>query len=120
MTIVPATAELLAQYYGEPSKKSVRGIVALKDGRPVAVCAAEMGPMCWKAFMDWKPEMRPFGFAQRRILVKGFRRMLQMLGTSLPIQALCDTEIPDASKLLEHLGFQRMVGDVYEWRRSWQ
>lgn len=117
MNLVPATRELLEEFYGEPCNKSVRGIVALKDGKPVAACIAEMDDTCWKMLMDWKPELRPFGFAEKRVLVSGFRRMLKMLG-GLPIQAFCDLQYEGADKLLEHLGFHRMEGEVYEWRRS--
>lgn len=100
--IVQATPELIGAYYGKKPPHSLRGYVALLDGRPVGVAGIYYEDNRPVAFSDMLPELR----AYRRVLVRGVRLVEQMMDrTALPVSAVINEGEPTAPDLLKRLGF---------------
>lgn len=101
--IVPATRDLLAQIGIEQLPRTVEAFVALQDERPVACAGVYLDGQRMVAFSHLTPEVR----ADRRVIVAGYRRMIEIAaGRGLPLHATPDPTVPGSEALLEHMGFQ--------------
>jgi hypothetical protein len=98
-----ATQELAEKYYGEKPQISFRGIVAVKDGEPIAIGGAYRVGKAWYAFSEMKDEMRK----HKKAIVKGIQ-LLEAFYDSLgyPVLAVVSKDEPTAPGLLAKLGFE--------------
>jgi hypothetical protein len=97
-----ATQETARKFYGKEPELSFRGIVALKDGEPLAIGGVYKIGQAWYAFSDMKPEMRK----HKRAIVQGVH-LLEAFYDSLgyPVLAVVSKDEPTAPGLLAKLGF---------------
>jgi hypothetical protein len=113
--IRPATADDLARFYGSPPERTMRALVAVLDGEPIAVAgiAYQRPGQPPYLFSDLKPEMR----RHRKAIVKGARQMLRDLARPGLVAIAGE---PTAPRLLARLGFRHVTttsqGEIYEYR----
>jgi hypothetical protein len=100
--IRPATAADIAAFYGAPPMLSLRAMVAVDDGTPVAVAglAYQGAGKPPYLFSDIAPAMR----RHAKTILRGARAMLAQLARP-GMAALADPEHPGAARLLMRLGF---------------
>lgn len=110
--VVPATSELLREFYGCNPAKSVRAIVVLRDEKPVAVGGVYRDGDRFVFYGDGMEYLR----ANKKTLVASAKiaaEIARQVGGR--VQSLADPRVPGSGRLLEHLGFRRLAGDVYEY-----
>lgn len=104
--IVPATAELLREYYGHDPLFTSRAIVYLEEGKPVAIAGfIRMGSKTMIAYSESKP-----GFTQRNkrgvvLMVRAMMKIADDNGWTLVAQP--NAELDTAEGFLQHIGFVR-------------
>lgn len=107
--ILPATHELLTQFYGEPPSRSMRAFVGIADGVPLAVFGLyyDVGRMV--LFSDIRPEARRF----KKTIVQGAKAVIELAKEMrVPVHAVAGTA--DGSvRLLERMGFKRESGNFF-------
>jgi hypothetical protein len=112
--IRPATAADLARFYGQAPQRTMRALVAILEGEPVAVAgiAYQKPGQQPYIFSDLKPEMR----RHRKAIVRGARAMLAQLARP-GLMALAGE--PTSPRLLTRLGFRRVAttadGELYQY-----
>jgi len=112
--IVPLTADL----WTGPLPKSLRGVAVLEGDRLWCTAGVYLGNRCWIMCLQWKDRPERFSFHQKRVLLNGFRMIMDMIKDSqLPIQTLADDCIERSESFLTHLGFIPVSGRVYQWLR---
>ena len=112
-SIEPATEGLLTAFYGRPPPRTVRALVAVRDGKPIGVAGVWRGAERLVMFSDLSPEAR----ADKRLMVRGIRAVLGLVrDTGLPVHAVADKEVEGSERLLERVGFHRLTDEVWECR----
>ena len=110
--IIPATRELLLQYYGEPPPRTSRGFVAIKDGRVLGVAGFYIFDARLIVFVDISEELKK----DKRAVIKGIRKVMKLVKEiQLPVYAMCDESIDKSANLLKHVGFVHEYKGVYAW-----
>ena len=113
--IKPANKSLLDEYYGKPYP-SLKGIVAVKDKKPIGVTGFYVHDGHVVVFADFTDELREEKNF-KRIVVKGYKIVLNMLKTTkLPVFAEACPKIKGSEVLLEHMGFTHFDRRIYQWR----
>ena len=116
INIRPATSELLESFYGYRPKHSMKAVVGLNKDEVIGVGGAYIYNGYMVLFSDFKSEVREH---YKLSLMKGVYKLLKILKkTQLPLYALCDRNIEGADRLLRHIGFEPINGEIYKWQRS--
>jgi len=90
----------------------MRAYAALIDNKPHAVWGIRIATHHGVAFSDMDELVR----ADKRAIVRGYRKFKDMAKNyKLPIYATPDSIYPEATRFLEHIGFEK-VGENYKWR----
>lgn len=99
VTFVPATPDLVREYYGGPPPYSFKGYVALLDGKPIGIGGVFFHghPV---AFSEMKDEMRPRLKDKARAV-----RVLERLIESYRCPVFAVAAEPTSIALLTKLGF---------------
>lgn len=110
MIVINGTKELIEEYYGEVPRETIKTVVAVDDGKPLAVAGVRSVPQGMVMFSDMSEE-----FKQRKdykkTLIKGYRKLFKSL-PDVKIYSHADPEIEGSDVLLKHLGFVP-VGDLW-------
>lgn len=120
LEIVPTNAEFLEKFYGMRPPMRLKSITVLKDGEPIAVAGTyfekeQSGYGHYILFMDLLEGIELQG--NKRTLVKAYRILMnQLRDKKFPVYSLADPQIEGSTTLLEHLGFEHMNGDIYQWQ----
>ena len=104
--IVPATTELVQDFYGYIPPKTIRAIVAVKDGETIAVGGVFNIGMGWMVFSDMKPEFQK----DKRNIAKGawaIRKLIENI--QLPVYAKA-ADVEGAETLIDHIGVELWDG----------
>lgn len=108
--IIPATAELLRDFYGEDVARTVRAVVAMQDGKMVGVGGYYVDGQRAVIFSD----LSEYGMTKKKAIVKATRATLDMVQSAgLVGTAIRQTE--ESATYLEHFGFIEYTPGVYEW-----
>jgi len=112
MIVTNATNELLEEFYGEPLKKSVKSVVVVDNGKPLGVSGlkVENDYMVW--FADISDELREHK-SFKRVVIECYRKLMEVL-PRMPVYSLADPRIEGSDKLLAHIGFEHVRGNI--WR----
>lgn len=114
MMIVPATAELLAPFYGDTPNRTCRAWVVMDDAsKVVGIAGFYSDGMANVIFTDISDELRAH---PRTILVLAKRIMKTLVEVGRPICAKCDFSIGASQRFLEHFGFVRINDEVFQWQ----
>ena len=114
MIVTKANQALLKQFYGDVPRETMRAIVAVEKGKPIALVGVKIEKSRGVMFSEFTPECRNHpGF--KRLLVKGIPDLFEIIPRYLPVYASADPAIEGAETLLKHVGFHHCEGDV--WRR---
>ena len=105
MHVTNGSPELIKEFYGEIPKKTMRSVVAIHNGKPVAVAGVTPIPQGYALFSDMSDEFRKHK-SFKRTLIKGYRMLLSSL-PDVKIYSHADPEIEGSETLLKHLGFIR-------------
>lgn len=110
ITIRPATATDIAEFYGEPRRETVQAVMVIKEGAIVGIIGLKHEPGRLILFADERPELGDDvrSFTVRRAVLTMVRRGLR---SKLP---LFSVKAPD-SDVLPRLGFERVCGNLYQW-----
>lgn len=111
--ILPATPALLERTrVGRPAR-TMRCLVALDDADQVlAVAGMYADGHRLVLFADLSDTLRQ----NKRALVRGWRALMGIaVKKNAPVHAVADPAIPGSRTLLEHMGFQHLTGDLYQW-----
>lgn len=120
MKIVPATQELLTEYYGAPPPVTMRAFVLVEDDKPVAVAGFLYRATRERVIFS---EARPEVFKHRKLWVMRLAKMLMKIAddNEWTLVADPDKDIQSASKFLEHLGFELQErGEYVRWHSHGQ
>ena len=110
MLVTDGTAKLIKEFYGEIPKETIKSVVAVEDGRPLAVAGVTKIPQGYALFSDMSDEFRQHkGF--KKVLIKGYRKLLSSL-PDVKVYSHADPEIKGSDVLLKHLGFVQ-VGELW-------
>lgn len=114
LEVVPATKELLTEYYGEPQDPRVRAFVALLDGKPIGVGGIAYRGQNLEVFSDLQPEMKRY----KLTIYKVARKIRDILREKrLPAFAVANPDEPTADAFLRRIGFEKTDGGLYLWLR---
>lgn len=109
--IVPATAELMREYYGPSVLPTTRSLILLVDGKPVAVAGAVRGRgREMLLFSDSLPWVRE---KHKKATLLMARKFFQMVGDKWVLRACADAGVEASARFLEHFGFQQMDDGSY-------
>lgn len=114
ITLHYATEQLFEEYGMAKPGKTVRAIIGVKDSEKVigtvGVYADQHRAVLYADLTD---ELRK----DKRAIVRGIRMMKTLLTRyRMPVHSLADPDIPGSRQLLEHIGFQNLTGDLYQWQ----
>jgi hypothetical protein len=100
----PATAADAAAFYGQQPSHTLRGYVAVLEGKPVGIGGVFYEGDLIVAFSEMKDEYRK----RKKDVARGIRLLIAMFD-KLPVSvvAVANRNEPTASALLEKLGFVR-------------
>jgi hypothetical protein len=110
ITIRPATATDIAEFYGGARRETVQAVMVIKAGAAVGIIGLKHEPGRLILFADQRPELGEAvrSFAVRRAVLEMVR---QALRSRLP---LFSVKAPE-SDVLPRLGFEHVCGDLYRW-----
>lgn len=109
-----ATPELLARTRLPNPQRTIRGLVAIDSdtNEPVGLVAMYADGHRMVMLADLSDQIRQ----DKRTLVRGYRAILAMAAKhKAPVHAIADPDIPGSAALLEHMGFEHLNGDLYQW-----
>jgi hypothetical protein len=97
-------------FYRDRPVETIRAIVIKLDAEPAAIIGLAKEPDRDRAFSEYLPALKPHlkSMAVLRA-IKAFMRWVE--SSKVPVYA-----ISEGTGLLERLGFQRVNGEVFEWR----
>lgn len=115
VTVRPATAADILEYYGEPCRHTMNAVVIDKAGQLVGIIGVVTRFGQKVLFSEYRPELGNDirSFAVRRAAIEMTRLAIS---SKLPVFSVKEEE----SDVLERLGFERVSGDIYQWRSSRQ
>lgn len=114
MIIRPATRQDFIELEGTPPCRSSFAETALSDdGRILAIWGIYPHKTRWMMFSHFTEEFR----RNKRYMVKAVRSVMELLADRpwMPVIAVADQEIDGSEVLLQHMGFDHVYGDVYQW-----
>lgn len=111
--ICTATPELMARTRLPKPTRTMRALVAVdtETQETVGLCAIypDGHRLCMLA--DISDRLRQ----DKRALVRGYRAAMAIAAKkNAPLHAVADPAIPKSAQFLEHLGFQKLTGDLYQ------
>ena len=107
---VPATAEHIRALFGRSLERTVRALAVIDGEKVLGIGGIYDDEGHTVVFAKLTDELR----SHPRVVLLAARRVMGWLrGEAF---ALCDTNIPQARRFLEYLGFQRIQGEVYRWQ----
>lgn len=107
-----ATAADLEAFYGHPWQQTIRAMVAVMDGKPIAVVGLVRNDGVNALFSDTAPEAEPFLKSVKVMrMVKNVMKFVE--SSRLPVVTIADNPA-----FVERLGFTQVDGDIYRWDRS--
>jgi hypothetical protein len=109
--IIPGNRALLDQL-GVAFPHGARTLIGLVGERPVGAVGVypERGRLI--LFAHLTPEARVY---KRYLLLAGRRILASIAHIRAPVEARANPHIAGSARLLEHLGFRKMWGDVFRW-----
>jgi hypothetical protein len=111
-----ATRADLAAYYGHDNiGPSVKAVVGVLDGKPVAIGGIAFKNGMVELFADIKDEARPYKHHLHRTAL---RLIKDALKEHKYVFAAADEKEPTAAKWLSRLGFKHMNKNLYVARRT--
>lgn len=110
--IRPATAELLARFYGQAPTRTQRAVVAVDGERVIGVAGVYPDGARMVMFSELTDELK----RDKRAIVRGIRAVRRLAPAGVPVHALADPDIAGSEVLLEHMGFTPVHGRVYAWQ----
>lgn len=110
--ICQANALDVAALYDGPAKHSMRAVVVRVDGTPLGLGGIYYEDDKVIAFTRIKSELRQYPFAIYKAAVE-VMKMIDRRGKT--VLAVADPDIPRSHEFLEHLGFEQIDGEVYQW-----
>jgi hypothetical protein len=110
--ICQANALDVAVLYDGPAKRSMRAVVVRVDGVPLGLGGIYYEDDKIIAFTRIKAELRDYPFA----IYKAAKQAMQLIDRrGKTVLAVADPAIPRSKEFLEHLGFEQIEGEVYQW-----
>lgn len=110
--IVPATSEMIERLTGEAPAITVRAAAAVRGEEVIGVGGVYANESGWVMFSTLTDELRK----DKRALVKLVRAVQRYIARCpMGVVATADPAIKGSDVLLEHMGFQRVQGDIYLW-----
>ena len=99
--IIPATQELVNAYYGGPPPMTVKAIVAVRDGRVIAIAGIHRMGLAYGVFSEMTDEF----MANKRNIVRGLRE-LKKITDGLRMTVYAKAEDPNNTILIDRIGGQ--------------
>lgn len=107
-----ATATDIAALYDGPVKRSIRAVVVTVDGVPLGLGGVYYEEDRVIGFARIKADLRAYPFA----IYKAALAVMAMIDRrAATVVAVADQCVPRSKQFLEHLGFQQIEGEVYQW-----
>jgi hypothetical protein len=113
VSLVPATEEMIREFYGSNPPRTVRAIAGVRDGEVLGVGGYYILGRRVFVFSDIKPE----AMKEKKAIVRATKIVLGMVRKSgIPGMAIADDGIEGAEKFLSRIGFEKQPSGVYEWQ----
>lgn len=110
VTVRPATAADILEYYGEPQRYTIQGVVIIKAGAAVGIIGIAQLPGRRILFSESKPEL---GEDIRSFAVR--RAVIEIIKAATVSKSPLFSVKEQGSDVLERLGFERVSEDLYRW-----
>lgn len=111
--VIPATPEILERALGMPAPRTVRAIAFEREGEILGCAGLYMDRSQQVLFGEFSDEVR----RAPRSLVVAYRRLLKIAGRwRLPLYSHADEDIEASERFLEHMGFKRLKGRIFQWQ----
>ncbi len=112
MDIVAATAEMIAAMDGTLPARTTRCIAAVENGRVLGICGVYTQKQSLVMFASLTDELK----RNKRAIIRGIQRIMRIAGDSaVPVYAMAQSDVPGSGRLLRHMGFEQVEGDLYRW-----
>ena len=111
--IVSASPDLMQRFYGHLPKQTVRAKVVIRGEEILGVVGTYLDQGMTILFSDYTDELRAH---YKVALLKSARAALSTTDPRFPVISQADPAIPGSGKLLQHLGFEPLVEEIYLWR----
>jgi len=115
------TQDFVALLGSEPAR-SVHAVTMLEDGEPLVIGGFYHDGDRLVVFGEVKPGADIAAWGRRRAMVAGYRRIVELLEARGIFAYAGADPVPGAGQLLEHMGFERVLGPYYRrvpGRQAW-
>lgn len=110
-----ATAQDLITIDGALPKMTTRAQVMEQDGEVIAIWGIYPLNTRYFMFSSLTDKFR----ANKRAVVQGIKAVKALIASrpNLPVLAIADPSVEGSTVLLEHMGFERHHGDLFQWTK---
>lgn len=99
-------------FYGEPSRSTIKGIVAELNGEVVGIIGIARDVDYGRFFSDVKPELTPY--LRSMTIMRGIKQAMGLVREYKgPVGAVA--EHAEGCRILNRLGFTHIQGALYGW-----
>jgi len=107
-----ARHEDIVEFFGEPSRSTLRALVAVMDGKVVGVLGIAREGQIGKYFCDFKEELEPY--LRSMTIMRAIKQSIQFCEEYKgPLVSVA--EHAEGCRILNRLGFVHLEGAVYGW-----
>lgn len=113
--IEPATAQMIARFYGEPPARTQKSLAVIEDDEIVSIVGIYRDNGQVVLFSDSRPEVRENMKKYAKTAVRCVK-LLKPYMQSRHVLAVADQAIPKSDNFLSHFGFVKQEDGV--WHRE--
>lgn len=118
-SIEPATRKDVEEITGKPLHVTVRAFVVKEDNEPLGLIGVHAYQTRLVLFSYIKPEVQKELKRYRRVVIKAYRYIMDILEQQpLPVLSRAEEGLDGSDRLLLHMGFKPYQEGIYEWRGS--
>jgi len=115
-SILPATPNAVTELLGKPMTMTTRSFLVYDGDRAIAMIGLYKERTRLLLFSYIKPDVQNNMKPYKRAVIMAYRKVMEVAkAQNLPVVSWADDRVDGSDRLLEHMGFDKLYGRVYEW-----